>query len=294
MKCWQLTGSAENPVLTQRESAQPVPREGEVLVRIHAAGITPTEVIWWPTTHTQSGEPRTNPVLSHEFSGELEGGEAVYGMNDWFVDGALAEYCVTRPEWIAPKPATLTHPEAATVPIGALTAWQGLFDKAHLQPGERVLIHGGAGAVGVFAVQFAKQRGAHVVTTVSARNFEFVRSLGAAEVLDYQAEAFDRVLHGIDVVFDTVGGQTLDRSWNVLRPGGRLVTIAAGSEATQDERTKAAFFIVEPKRDQLIAIGQQIDAGEVRPIVDALLPWTHAADAFEHRHGRGKTVVQVT
>jgi len=293
MKSWRLTDS----VLIETDISQPKPREGEVLVRVHAAGVTPTEVIWYPTSHTKNGQPRIGAIPSHEFSGEIaETGEEIYGMNDWFADGALAEYCVTQPAWVAPKPRRLSHAEAASVPIGALTAWQGLFDRAKLQPGERVLIHGGAGAVGIFAIQLARSRGAHVITTVSARNIEFVIGLGANEAIDYKTVPFEAKTREIDVVFDAVGGDTLRRSWSVLRQNGRLVTVAASSETPPDERTKQAFFIVEPNRQQLLEIGERIESGELRPVVDTVLPFSRASDAYTgnvKKQGRGKLVVAV-
>jgi NADPH:quinone reductase-like Zn-dependent oxidoreductase len=253
---------------------------------------------WYPTWHTKDGADRTGAVRRHEFSGEVaESGEAIYGMNDWFADGALAEYCVTRPEWIAPKPASLSHAQAASVPISALTAWQGLLDRAKLQRGERVLIHGGAGAVGVFAIQLAHRQGAYVITTVSARSASFVRELGADQVIDYKAVPFQKEAGQVDVVFDAVGGETLRRSWNVLKPSGHLVTIASGSEIAPDERAKAAFFIVEPKREQLMEVGRLLDAGELRTIVDTEVPFAQASGAFTGmlpRTGRGKLVVTVT
>ena len=279
MKAMLLAEPPQTPVLLERDIPQPQLRPGEVLVRVFAAGVTPTELIWYPTSHRKNGEPRTGAVLCHEFSGEIAGigdgvtglsiGQEVYGMNDWFADGALAEYCVTQPDWIAPKPRRLSHPEAASVPIGALTAWQGLFDKAKLQPGEHVLVHGGAGAVGIFAIQLARSRGAHVATTVSAHNFEFVKSLGANQVIDYKAVRFEKEVRDIDVVFDTVGGDTFRRSWEVLKQGGRMVTIAADSENARDEREQQAFFIVEPNRQQLIEISRRLDAGELQAVVDA-------------------------
>jgi len=218
-------------------------------------------------------------------------------MNDWFSDGATAEYCVTRPASVAPKPAQLTHVEAASVPIGALTAWQGLFDRAKLQAGERVLVHGGAGAVGLFAIQLARLHGAHVTATASARNHGFVAQLGAGQIIDYQAAPFEKKLRDMDVVFDTVGGETLERSWSVLKRGGRMITIAADSEATADDRVKQAFFIVEPNREQLIRVGDLLDAGRLRTAVDAVLPLREAAAAYtgtvKERRGRGKLVVAV-
>src|SRR5262249_38830765 len=157
--------------------------------------------------------------------------------------------------------------EAASVPIGALTAWQGLFERAKLRAGERVLIHGGSGSVGVFAIQLARQRGADVLTTASAQHPGFLVGLRARQVIDYRAERFEDVAGKVDVVFDGVGGQALARSWAVLNPRGRLVTIAADSEGASDERTRQAFFIVEPNHQQLSVIAEQLDSGQLRPIV---------------------------
>jgi NADPH:quinone reductase-like Zn-dependent oxidoreductase len=224
-------------------------------------------------------------------------GQEVYGMNDWFADGAMAEYCITQPTSVAQKPPSLTHVEAATVPIGALTAWQGLFDRARLQAGERVLVHGGAGAVGVFAIQLARLRGAQVTATASARNLAFVSQLGAAQVIDYRAVRFEDNVRDIDVIFDAVGGETLQRSWAVLKPSGRMITIAADSEYTTDDRVKQAFFIVEPNHTQLTQIGSLLEAGDLQPVVDAVLPLTRASEAYtgevRQRRGCGKVVVAV-
>jgi len=147
-------------------------------------------------------------VPGHEFSGVVvdAGGLEVFGMDDWYSDGAMAEYCIAPVNAVAPKPRHLTHAEAASVPIGALTAWQGLFDRAKLRPGESVLVHGGAGSVGIFAVQLAALHGARVIATSSARNRDFVLSLGAHEVIDYHAGRFEDRANELDIVFDTVGG----------------------------------------------------------------------------------------
>ncbi len=302
-----VTDSAKLPALIENDVPAPKPGEGEVLVRVHAAGITPTELAWYPTSHDRKGKQRARAVPSHEFCGEIAGigggveglaiGQEIYGMNDWFAEGALADYCITKPEWIAPKPRRLSHAEAASVPIGALTAWQGLFEHAGLRAGERVLVQGGAGAVGVFVIQLAHSRGAHVIATVSAHNIEFVKGLGADEALDYKAAPFEDRARDIDVVFDGVGGETLERSWGTLKPNGRLVTIAANSESTTDARTKRAFFIVEPRREQLVEIGRLLDAGDLRPVVDSVLDWPQASDAYAgkvERSGRGKLVVAVS
>jgi NADPH:quinone reductase-like Zn-dependent oxidoreductase len=305
MKAMRLTDSAR--ALVEEAIPQPQPGPGEVLIRVYAAGVTPTERRWYPTSHSRNGERRTRTIPAHEFSGVIAAlgkqvtgfavGQEVYGMNDWFSDGALAEYCITKPSWIASKPSHLTHVQAASVPIGALTAWQGLLDRARLQAGESVLVQGGAGAVGIFAVQIARSRGAHVMATASARNLELVSRLGAEQAIDYRAVRFEESIPAVDVVFDTVGGETLDRSWGVLKPGGRMITIAAENEAVADERVKRAFFIVEPNHQQLAEIGDLLQSEQLRPIVDAVLPLDRASEAYQgqvrERSGRGKMVVTV-
>jgi NADPH:quinone reductase-like Zn-dependent oxidoreductase len=290
--------------LAYDEAQQPRPGEGEVLVRVHAAGVIHTELSWLPTWTNRAGEPRPLPVIpGHEFSGEIAAlgagvrdagvGDLVYGLNDWYRDGASAEYCVARIADIAHKPTSVDHVHAAATPISALTTWQGLVDRAGLAAGQRVLIHGAAGGVGTFAVQLARWRGARVTATASAANLDFVRSLGADEVIDYRAERFEDVVRHVDVVFDTVGGETLERSWSVLKPGGRLVTVAASGERTTDERIRAAYFIVEPSRTQLVEIARLIDGGAVRPVVGAVFPLAEARQAYQHKPVRGKVVLRV-
>jgi len=277
------------------------------LIRVHAAGVIPTELGWYPTWHQKSGEPRGSAVPGHEFSGtiaaigndagSLARGDEVFGMNDWYSEGAMAEYCVAPFSAVAAKPKRLTHVEAASVPISALTAWQALFDHARVQSGERVLIHGGAGGVGSFAVQLAASRGAHVIATVSARNIEFVKSLGAHDVIDYRTARFEDSANKADVVLDTVGGETLERSWNVLASGGRLLTVASTAEASKDPRVKKSFFIVEPNGNQLAAIGALLQEGKLRPFVDAVVPFSSVSEAYAgtvKRPGRGKIVVIVS
>ena len=167
-----------------------------------------------------------------------------------------------------------------------------------MQSGERVLVQGGAGAVGVFAIQLARLRGAYVIATASPRNLEFVRQLGADLVIDYKAMPFEQAAGEVDVVFDTVGGETLRRSWGVLKPGGRMITIAADGEETTEDRVKQAFFIVEPNQKQLTEIGELLDTGQLKPVVDAVVPFARAADVYSgkvgQRHGRGKVVVDMS
>ena len=181
------------------------------------------------------------------------------------------------------------------MPIGALTAWQGLFDRAKLQAGERVLVHGGAGSVGSFAVQLAAWKGAQVVATASARNLGLAEELGASQVLDYQKTPFEQA--GLfDIVFDTVGEETLERSYSVLKPGGRMITIVSTASQSIEQRVKDAFFIVEPNGAQLAQIGQLLDAGTLRTIVDAVFPLAQAPDVYADRVVRrrqGKLVLSI-
>jgi NADPH:quinone reductase-like Zn-dependent oxidoreductase len=307
MRVMRFNDSSDAPALIAGTAPVPQPGRGEMLIRVHAAGVTPTELLWYPTSHTLDGGRRTGAVPGHEFSGVVEAvaadvdpdqiGREVFGMNDWFADGATADYCISSSTSLAAKPSRLSHLEAASVPIGALTARQGLFERAKLQAGERILIHGGSGAVGVFAIQFARRAGAHVVTTASARNFDFLSQLGANEVIDYRMDRFEDRARDLDVVFDTVGGETLKRSWSLLEPRGRAVTIAADSEGTKDERIEKAFFIVEPNQKELTEISRLLDSGDLQCFVDAVVPFDRASDAYcgtiKERRGRGKKVLSV-
>jgi NADPH:quinone reductase-like Zn-dependent oxidoreductase len=307
MKAMYLENKAGGESLVSGEIPRPSPKAGEVLVRVHATAVTPTELQWFPTFNNQSGEPRPFPiVLSHEFSGtvellgpdvnDVELGAAVYGLNDWFANGAQAEYCLAPATALAPKPRSLNHVQAAVVPISALTAWQGLFTRANLQKRQRVLIHGAAGGVGVFAVQLARWRGAYVIATVSSSNLEFVRALGADQVIDYRTTRFEDVVCDVDVVFDGVGGETLERSWRLLRPGGRAVTIASQSEGTADQRAHDAFMLVQADGSQLTEITRLIDAGELRVFVAEVFPLTDAVEAYARAlqgKMRGKVALRV-
>jgi len=306
--------------LVYQEVPRPQPGPGEVLVRVHATAITPTEVSWSPTWQTATGADRPFPIiLGHEFSGivtalgpgvarstdapdAITGGMAVYGMNDWDRQGTDAEYCLARPDQLAPKPRSLDDVQAAVVPISGLTAWQALFEHAQLAAGQRVLIHGATGGVGSFAVQLAHRQGAQTIGTASTRHAALAREIGADEVVDYTAQRFEETAHDVDVVLDTVGGETLERSWAVLKPGGVLISIIAPppDSAAQRRATAAGirsiFFIVEPKQAQLVELGQLLDAGQIRPIVADVYALEQARDAYTRgpeRHQPGKVVLRV-
>lgn len=291
MKAIYLNQKAGPEALILGDLPQPQPRADEILVRVHATAITPTELQWYPTFNLAGGGPRPFPVvLSHEFSGVAESvgsgvagfkpGDAVYGLNDWFSNGAQAEYLVTPASMLALKPRLLSHAQSAVVPISALTAWQALFERARLQYGQRILIHGGAGGVGMFAVQLARWRGAYVITTASAGNLPFARALGAQEVIDYRAGRFEDAVRDVDLVFDTVGGETLDRSWATLKPGGKMISVASSSAAAADPRTRAAFMLVRPDGAQLAQIARSIDDGELLVFSGGTYPLAEAPQAY--------------
>jgi len=305
MKAMRLASAAQPARLTEAEIPQPQPGSGEVLIRVAAAGTIRTELGWYPHTHVKSGAPRLDAIPAHEFAGTVaalgEGvtdftiAQRIYGMNDWFAEGALAEYCLTTPSAIAPAPLTLTPTQAATVPISALTAWQGLFDRGHLHPGYRVLVHGAAGSVGLFAAQLAHLHGAHVTGTAAGQDTEFARQLGIAQVIDYHTTRFEDVLHEpFDIIFDTVGGDLLLRSLPLLRPGRFAITVSSTNENSPDERIKRAFFIVEPNERQLMEVAALIDTYKLRTWVKATLPLAQANDAYTTSiPGHGKTVVEI-
>jgi len=292
----------ESPAqLIYEDAPRPTPQPGEALVRVHAVAITRTELTWDETYQYPNGRPRLPTIPGHEMSGVIESvppgvrdlgpGDAVYGLVDFPHDGAAAEFVVMPVSDLALKPRTLDHVHSAALTLSGLTAWQALFTHGHLESGQKVLLHGGAGGVGVFAVQLAHWKGAHVIATSSAANLDFLRSLGADETIDYTNTKAEDVLRDIDVVLDAVGGDTVERSWPILRPGGVMISVA---QPIPDPR--GIFFIVKPDREQLEELAQLIDSGKLHVIVDSVFPLAQARQAFEESlkgHNRGKVVLQV-
>jgi NADPH:quinone reductase-like Zn-dependent oxidoreductase len=309
MKAIRIHGRGGPEHLVYEDIPQPHPSSGEVLVRVSATGIIVNELRWNETYETQAGSKRVLPIPGRDLSGVVVGvgpgvtglteGVEVYAMLDYGRDGAEADYTIALPGELAPKPRTLDYVQAAAVPLSALTAWQGLFEHASLVAGQSILIHGGAGGVGVFVVQLARLAGAHIIATASARNRDFLRELGADEFIDYATTPFEDVVHAVDLVFDLVGGDTLQRSWQVIKPGGVLVSVVSPpppAEVTKGHDVRFAWFVVQPNREQLIQIGSLIDAGKLRPIIDAVFPLAQARQAYEQGtkgHTRGKIVLRV-
>ena len=309
MKAIRIHGRGGPDHLVYEDAPQPHPGPGEVLVRVYATGVIANELKWSATYETKEGSKRVLPIPGHDLSGvvkemgpgvsTLTRGSEVYALMAFDRDGAEAEYTIALPSELAPKPHTLDHVQAAAVPLTALTAWQALFEHASLVAGQTVLIHGAAGGVGVFAVQLAHWAGAHVIATASARNSDFLRELGANEIIDYTTTRFEEVVHDVDLVFDLVGGDTLERSWQVVKPGGVLVSVVSPQPSFEEAKVhgvRPVWFVVEPNRAQLIQIGALIDAGRIRPIIETVLPLSQASQAYEQGargHTRGKIVLRV-
>lgn len=308
MKAIRMHGRGGPEWLVYEDVPPPHPGRGEVLVRVYATGVIAPELTWPETYQTRAGSIRALPIPGHDFSGVVEEvgpgvstlvrGAEVYALTAFDRDGAQAEYTLALPNELAPKPRSLDYAQAAAVPLTALTAWQAFFDHAGLSAGQTVLIHGAAGGVGVFAVQFARLTGAQVIATASARNRDFLRALGANTIIDYTTTRFEEVVHDVDLVLDTVGGDTVERSWAVVKKGGVLISVASppSPEQARAHGVRSVWFTVEPNREQLIQIGALIDAGQIRPIIETILPLSQARQAYEQGargHTRGKIVLRV-
>ena len=308
MKAIRLHKRGSTEQLVYEDAPEPALQPGDALVRVFACSITSTELTWNETYTNQAGASRLPAIPSHEFSGvvqsapateaEIKPGDAVYALSDFSRDGAAADYIAIRAADLARKPKNLSFVQAAAVPLAALTAWQALFEHAKVSQGQRVLIHGGAGGVGTYAVELAHHAGARVITTARQRNESFVRGLGADEFSDYSVLPFEDEVRDADVVLDTVGGDTLNRSWRVLRPGGTLVSIVEPIPAQKPAEygVRGVYFIVEPNRAQLMEIARLIEAGEIHPVIEATFPLADTRQAFERGlqgHNRGKIVLEV-
>ena len=284
--------------LTSQTIPVPNPGPGELLVEVCATAITADELTWpesWPAIpcHDLSG------VVAATGSGvtSWRPGDEVYGLIGFDRPGAAAEYVTAPAADLAAKPSGAGHVEAAAVPLGALTAWQALHDHARLQPGQHVLVHGGAGGVGTYAVQLAALHDARVTATASARDAEFVAALGADDVVDYSGRFEDQV-HDVHVVVDPVGGETMARSWPVLRSGGILVAIAEepGEDHGGRDDVRSVYFIVKPDGDQLRELARLVSDQRLRPVVSAVFGLADLPAAFRARRparAPGKVIIRV-
>jgi NADPH:quinone reductase-like Zn-dependent oxidoreductase len=281
------------PEVLRYEDA-PVPEVGasEVLVEVHAAAVTPGELAWDETWQSADGGDRTPVIPSHEFSGviarvgtdvsSLMPGTEVYGLIDFNHDGAAAEFVSLPQEALVRRPVRLSHVESAALPLAALTAWQALSDHARLQPGERVFIQGGAGGVGSLAVQLAKVLGADVTATASEADEALVKTLGADRVVPSVPAALPPDEPLFDVLLDTFGGPVPVESYGLVRPGGRLVTLAQPPDQSMTERRgiKGIFFIVASDPDELRRIADLAEQGQLRPVIARTFPLADASIAY--------------
>ena len=260
------------------ERPRPEPRIGDVLIQVGAASFTPTELQWPSTWVDRSGRDRRPVIPGHEVSGNVVAvgfgtsgfgiGDEVFGLTDWYRDGSLAEFVAVEARNLAAKPDSLAHVDAAAFPMAALTAWQALFVHAHLKADQTVVVHGAGGGVGTLAVQLAVSAGARVIGTGRAEARDLVLQLGAERYLDLVHDPLSE-LKGVDVVFDLIGGDVLQRSWPMPRPGGSIVSIV---EAPGAERTdvKSLHFVVEANGDQLREVARRIDTDRLRPVVGSV------------------------
>ena len=290
-----------NDVVRIEEVDRPEPKAGEILVKVHAAGVNPID---WKI-RGGAGQ-RLGMTLPIHMGGELVGtierhgaevagfelGEAVFGMVH---TGAFAEYAVAKAANMVRPPSNLDLIQAAALPLAGSTAWQAIFGEAGLVAGQRLLITNSSGGVGSLAVQFAKAKGAHVTAVASGRNEAFVRSLGADEFIDYTSQPFEQAAHNMDVVFDTVGGETFQRAFQTLKKGGFMVTVVAfpdGEAERYGVRVKRSFTL--PSAQNLTAIKDLVEAGEVKPHIDTVLPFAEVKQALALSEGgrvRGKIVL---
>jgi NADPH:quinone reductase-like Zn-dependent oxidoreductase len=288
--------------LSLTEIPYPHAAENDVIVRVHAAGFTPGELDWPATWTDRAGHDRTPSVPGHELSGVvvelgygttgLTVGQRVFGLADWARNGSLAEYTAVEARNLAPLPGGIDHTVAAALPISGLTAWQGLFDHGRLAAGQTVLIHGAAGGVGSLAVQLARDAGARVIATGRPGHRGVALDLGADAFVDLETDRLEDVGE-VDVVLDVLGGEVRERSAELVRAGGTLVT-AAGPPERHPADGRAVFFVVEPDRGRLTELAQRVRDGRLAPIVADVVPLDETAAAFAPGHRTaGKTIVGV-
>lgn len=308
MKAVRIHAYGGPEVLTYEEAPMPVAGADEVLVRVHAASVNPFD---WKVRRGYLAAYFNHAlplILGWDVSGVVEAvgsevtsvapGDAVFGQADITRDGAYAEYIAVKAALVVPKPAGISHAQAAALPLAANAAWRCLVDSANIASGQSVLIHGGAGGVGTFAVQLAKWRGAHVIATASANNLDFLRELGADEVIDYNATRFEEAAPAVDLVIDTIGGETQQRSWNICRSGGMLLSLVEAPSADEGAARGVRHELVGAYPDPgiLAQLAGLVNDGTIRSIISATYPLHELPQAHmqsESLHTRGKLVIQV-
>lgn len=304
MKSVRIHSYGDNSVVRIEDIQKPTPGPGELLIKVAAAAVNPVDIQIREGKHEQWLHHTLPLTLGCDVSGTVESGEGfepgatVYAYLNLARLGAFAEFAIAKKEEVALAPKTLDVIHAAAVPVAVLTAWQGLFDTAKLEFGQTVLIHAASGGVGSMAVQLAKWKGAHVIATASEGNREYVGALGADEFIDYKTQRFEEVVSDIDVVFDTMGGETQERSFGVLKPGGFLVSTVAppSAEKAKAAGVRAAMMGVQPDGARLAEVAKMFDDNLLRTLVENRFPLKDATKAFDlsaKGRVRGKIVLTV-
>lgn len=309
MKAVRLHDFGAPEVLKYEDAPRPQPKEDELLLRIIATAVNPVDAKIRQGGFRLGGAQAHMPmILGYDVAGVVEqtggkatkfnNGDAVYGCLAIMRGGGDAEFAIAKEDELWPKPASLSFEEAAALPIAAGTAWQALVQIAKLSEGQTVLIHGGSGGVGHFAIQIAKARGAKVIATASAANQEFMKQLGADQTIDYKATKFEDVVKDVDVVLDTVAGETLKRSYAVVKKGGIIVSILEPPDKKELEARgiRGSVFMVSAKSDLLAELTKLVEAKQLKPVISQLLPLAELAKAhqtIDTGHTRGKIVMRV-
>ena len=288
--------------LVYEDAPDPQPAIGDALVQVRAASFTPTELTW-PLRTDRAGHDRGPLIPAHEGSGVVVAlgygaagvsvGDEVYGLIDGYRDGWAAEYVIIEVRSLAPKPATVDFVEAAAIPQAALTSWQALFDHGHLESGQTVVIHGAGGGVGSVGVQLSRWAGAHVIGTGRASARQRVLELGASDFVDVEQDGWETAVGQVDLVYDAIGGDVLDRSPGIVKPGGALVSVMAPPQTDRDD-IRIVHFVRDPSGAQLREVNPLVEQGTVRPQVSEVYPLAEAREAFmakSTRHIPGKVVL---
>jgi len=312
MKAAQITKYGGSEVVQINQST-PVPNDpsaGKVLVNIRAAGVNPADWKFRDGFFKQMMPLKFPSTLGWDFSGVIEKlgegvsdykqGDEVYGQASEITggSGAFAEMALATADSIAHEPKALSHEQAAGLPTVGVSAWQALVETIGLTNGQKILIHGGAGGIGSIAIQMAKHRGAHIATTVRANDMQYVKELGADEIIDYQTQNFDDLLHDYDAVYDNVGGETYTRSFKILKKGGIIVSMLEqpNQQLMEQFGVKAVFQLTQVNRERLTKLAQWVDQNNIRVNVDRAFPLEEAGKALDYQkdvHPRGKVVVEI-
>jgi NADPH:quinone reductase-like Zn-dependent oxidoreductase len=307
MKAVRIHTYGNSDVLKIENITMPSISDDEILIKIHATSINPVD---WKVRegHLQSMNIHTLPLtLGWDVSGVVEKtggnvkqfkiGDEVYTRPALERDGSYAEHIVVKAKEVAFKPKSITHVEAASLPLAGITAWEVLINTAQIKAGQKILIHAASGGVGTLAIQLAKNTGCHVIGTTSTANIDLVKSLGADEVIDYKNQEFNAIVKDVDVVFDTLGGDIQERSWNILKEGGILISIVSppNQESAKKYKAKAGFVFIKPDAHVLAELAKLIDGNKIKPVVGSVFALDEIKKAHDlSQSGRAKGKIAIT